>query len=158
MLTSASQWLSSKIAANMKHNSIGFSFNFVGHWILSSTLISIWPSFHDNTHILCHARISINTLRPWEDDRHFADNIFTCIFLYEKVWISINIPLKFVPKGQINKIRARAGIKAWCRPGDESLSESMMVNLTTHVCVTQPNELTVFGTYRRRCETIKIIS
>ena len=27
----------------------------------------------------------------------FADDIFKCIFLNEKVWIPIEIPLKFVP-------------------------------------------------------------
>ena len=27
---------------------------------------------------------------------------------------------------------------AWCRPGDKPLSESMMVRLLTHICVTRP--------------------
>ena len=27
---------------------------------------------------------------------------------------------------------------AWCRPGDKPLSESMMVSLLTHICVTRP--------------------
>ena len=30
---------------------------------------------------------SINTLRPRENGRHFADDILKCIFLNEKVWI-----------------------------------------------------------------------
>ena len=30
--------------------------------------------------------------------RHFADDIFKCIFLNEKVCISLKISLKFVPK------------------------------------------------------------
>ena len=35
-----------------------------------------------------------------------TDDIFKCIFLNENVWISINISLKFVPKGQINNVPA----------------------------------------------------
>ena len=33
--------------------------------------------------------IIINTLRPRQNDRLFADDIFKCIFLNENVWISI---------------------------------------------------------------------
>ena len=80
----------------------------------------------------------VNTLRPWQNGRHFADDIFKCIFLTENVWISINISLKFVPKGLINNIPALVQIMAWRRPGDKPLSEPMMVNLLTHICVTQP--------------------
>ena len=43
-----------------------------------------------------------NTLRPRQNGRHFPDDIFKCIFMNENVWISIKIPLKIVPKGQIN--------------------------------------------------------
>ena len=46
----------------------------------------------------------LNTMRPKQNGRHFADNIFKCISLYENVWISINISLKFVPNSQINNI------------------------------------------------------
>ena len=44
--------------------------------------------------------------RPRRNRRHFADDIFKCIFLNENVLISIKISLKFVPKGQINNIPA----------------------------------------------------
>ena len=46
--------------------------------------------------------ISINTLRPRQDDQRFPD-IFKCTFLNENVWISIKISLKFLPKGSINQ-------------------------------------------------------
>ena len=36
--------------------------------------------------------------------RHFADDIFKCIFLNENVWIPIKISMKFVPGGRINNI------------------------------------------------------
>ena len=66
------------------------------------------------------------------------DAIFKRIFLNENIWIPIEISLKFVPKGSINNIPALVQIMAWRRPGDEPLSEPMMFNLLTHICVTQP--------------------
>ena len=82
--------------------------------------------------------LMVNTLRPRQNGRHFADDIFKCIFLNENVWIPIKISLKFVPEGPINNIPALVQIMAWRRPGDKPLSEPMMVSLTTHVCVTRP--------------------
>ena len=48
----------------------------------------------------------VNTLRPRQDGRHFPDDSFKWIFLNENVWISIEVSLKFVPKGPINNIPA----------------------------------------------------
>ena len=79
-----------------------------------------------------------NTLRPRQIGHHFADDTFKRIFLYENVWISIEIPLKFVPNAPINNILALVKIMAWRRPGDKPLSETMMVRLLTHICVTRP--------------------
>ena len=56
----------------------------------------------------------------------------------ENVWISINISLKFVPRGPINNIPTVVQVMAWRRPGDKPLSEPMMVRLPTHICVTRP--------------------
>ena len=80
----------------------------------------------------------INTLRPRQNGRHFADDIFKCIFLNENVWIPIKISLKFVPKGPINDIPALVQIIAWRRLGDKLLSEPRLVSLTTHICVIRP--------------------
>ena len=49
---------------------------------------------------------TINSLRPRQNGRNFADDIFKCIFLTENVWIPIKISLKFVPKGLMNDIPA----------------------------------------------------
>ena len=84
------------------------------------------------------ARASVNTLRPRQHGRHFADDIFKCIFLNENVSIAIKISLRFVPKGPINNIPALVQIMAWRRSGDKPLSEPMMVSLPTHICVTRP--------------------
>ena len=80
----------------------------------------------------------VNTLRPRQNGRHFADHIFKCIFLNKNVWFPIKISLKFVPKGQINKIPAMVQIMDWRRPGDKPLSEPMVVSLPTHICVIRP--------------------
>ena len=52
------------------------------------------------------------------------------MFLNENLWISIKIPLKFVPKGPINNIPALVQVIAWRRPGDKQLSDPMMVKFT----------------------------
>ena len=56
----------------------------------------------------------------------------------KKMWISIKISLKFVPKGPINNIPALDQIMAWRRPGDKPLSAPMMVKSLTHIGVTRP--------------------
>ena len=87
---------------------------------------------------MANSNVCLNTLRPRYISRHFADDIFKCIFLKENVSISIKIPLKFVPKVRINNIPALVQIMAWRRPGDKPLSEPMVVSLLTHICVTRP--------------------
>ena len=80
----------------------------------------------------------LNTLRPRQNGRHYADDIFKCIFLNENVSIVIKISLKFVPKDPINNIPALVQIMAWRRAGNKPLSEPIMVSLSTHICVTRP--------------------
>ena len=72
--------------------------------------------------------VLLNTLRPRQNGRHFADDIFKCIFLNENVWIPIQISLKFVPKSPINNIPALVQMMVWRRPGAKPLSEPMMVS------------------------------
>ena len=80
----------------------------------------------------------VNTLRPRQNGRHFADDTFKLIFINENVRISIKISLKFVPWGPINNISALVQIMARRRSGDKPLSETMMVSSLTHICVTWP--------------------
>ena len=70
--------------------------------------------------------------------RHIPDDIFNSIFLNENIRMSINDSLKFVPKSRMNHIPVLVQIMAWRRLGDKPLSEPMMVNLLTHICVTRP--------------------
>ena len=97
----------------------------------------IMKPLKSGTHFTKISHIQFNTLKPRQNGRHFADDTFKCIFLNENVWIPITIWLEFVPKGPINNIPALVQIMAWHRPGDKPLSESMMVSLQTHICVTQ---------------------
>ena len=74
-----------------------------------------------------------NTLRPRQNCRHSADEIFKCSFLNDNVLIWIKISLKFVPGCPINNIPALVQIMAWRWPGDKPLSEPTMVWLSTHI-------------------------
>ena len=84
-----------------------------------------------------HSKL-FNTLRPRQNEQHFADDILKRIFFNENVWISIKVSLIFVPKGLVNNIPALVKIMAWRRSGDKPLSEPMRVSLPTHICVTRP--------------------
>ena len=89
---------------------------------------------------------AFKTLRPRQNGRHFADDIFKCIFLNENVWIPVRISLKYVPEGPFNNILALVQIMAWCWSGDKPLSEPMVVGLPTHICVTRPQWVKNTGT------------
>ena len=99
----------------------------------------------------------VNTLRPRQNGRHFADDTFNRIFVNEDVRISIKFSLKFVPKGPIQNSSALVQIMAWCRPGDKPLSEPVMVSLLTHICVTRPQWVNTSGysTVWSKCVTKK---
>ena len=69
-------------------------------------LLEIWPFlmyvYKTSSHFTLRVkRIAARTKRTAICWRHFK-----CIFLNEKVWISITISLKFVPKGPVNNIPA----------------------------------------------------
>ena len=64
-----------------------------------STLVTLCT--HEGYPLFCP-----NTSPPGQNGRHFADDIFKCIFLNEDVWILIKISLKFIPNGPFNNILA----------------------------------------------------
>ena len=51
-------------------------------------------------------QISVYSSPPGQNGRHFAHNIFKCIFKNEKVETLIEISLKFVPKGPLDNNQA----------------------------------------------------
>ena len=70
---------------------------------------------------------TVNTLRPRQNGRHFADNIFKCSFLTENFWILNEISPKYVPYGLTDNMATLVKIMAWRRTCDNPLSESMLV-------------------------------
>ena len=88
-------------------------------------------------------------LRPRRNRRHFADDIFKCIFLNENEWVSLRISLKFFPKVRINNIPSLVQIMSWRRSGDKPLSEPMMVSLPTHIYVTRPQWVNAWNTFNQ---------
>ena len=99
-----------------------------------SSLVQVLAWHHLRQQAIAWA--NVNTLR--QNGYHFRDIIFKCIVLNEYMFILMKISLIFVPKGPINNILALVQIMAWCRPGDKPLSESLMVSLLIHICITQP--------------------
>ena len=59
--------------------------------------------------------LNVDTLRLKQNDRHFADDIFKCIFFNENRYVMIQISLYFVPKG----------------PNDDKPSTELIVVLVT---------------------------
>ena len=88
---------------------------------------------------------TITTLKLRQNGQHFAHNIFKGIFFNENIWISINISLTFVLKGQINNILVVNGLVL---TRDKPSSEIMMVSLLMHVCL-GINELIYIAAYYR---------
>ena len=116
--------------------------SFVWNWPNTMDMVSaLWismPCYIDLCVMVAPDCMLLNTLRPKQNGCHFPDDIFKWIFLNENVWISMNISLRFVPRGPINNIPTLVHVMAWRRPGDKPLSEPMMVRLPTHICVTRP--------------------
>ena len=92
--------------------------------------------------------LEVNTLRPRPNGHHYAGDPFKRIFLGETVRSTMDISLLFVPKGQINNIPAMVQIMAWRRPGNQPLSEPMIVRLPTHICVTPLQWVNLLSQYR----------
>ena len=69
----------------------------------SAVMISMHPAV-DFKNSIYHCNHDSNTLRPRRNGTHFADDIFKHIFFNENISISIQISLKFVPRGPINNI------------------------------------------------------
>ena len=100
----------------------------------------------------------LNTSRPRQNGRHFAEDISKRIFFNENVWISIKFSLKFVPRGPININPEMFRIMAWRRPGDRPLSEAMLVSLLTHICVTRPQWVKhVFSSFEYKTIDVGIV-
>ena len=72
-----------------------------------------------------------------QNGRHFADDIFKGILVNKNIWISIKLSLIFASKSPIDCEPTLAQPMTWRLPGDEPLSEPVMVKLPTHLWVTR---------------------
>ena len=72
---------------------------------------------------------------PGQNGRHFADDIFRCIFVNERFCISIQISLKFDPRGLIDNKPALVQVMAWRRTGDKPLPESVLTPFTDELII-----------------------
>ena len=84
------------------------------------------------------ALLGVNSFLLGQNDCRFADDIFRCIFEHQTFCLLIKISLKFFLRCSISNIPALFQIITLHRPGDKPLYEPNMVNLLTHICVTQP--------------------
>ena len=77
------------------------------------------------THICVTRPQWVNTLRPEQNDCHFIDGIFKCIFFKETLGILIKMLLKFVAEGPIISKSASFQVMARCRTGIKPLHFQM---------------------------------
>ena len=94
--------------------------------------ISDEPLQSSNTCVTSGNGCVFNSSPPGENDSHFADNIFKCIFINEKFCITIQISLKFVPEGPIDNKPPLVLVRAWLWTGDKPLPEPV---LTVRRCI-----------------------
>ena len=73
-------------------------------------------------------------------------------FVEWNVKILLKISLKFVPMVWYYNIPSVLQIMAWHWPGDKPLSEPIMVELQTHICVTQPQWVKAPGYLYPSCQ------
>ena len=75
--------------------------------------------------------------------------------ILQNIWMLIRISLPCVSIVRINIIPAMVKIMAWCWPGDNQLSEPMMISLLTYICVTRPQWVKYSSLYiRKMCNYI----
>ena len=65
-----------------------------------------------------------------KNGHHFNDDIFKCIYVYEKLCMRNQISLNFVDKSLIDKKSALVQVKTWHRTGDKPLPELMLTRFT----------------------------
>ena len=87
---------------------------------------SVWchNSFHWSLSL--YKRCFLNILRPRQNSRHFADDIFKRNVSTENYCISIPISLKFVLNCLIDNNPSLVQLMAWCRIADNPLSDPMV--------------------------------
>ena len=102
----------------------------------------------------------VNSSPPGQNGRHFADDVFGCIFVNGSFCILSKVLLKFVAKGPIDNNPILVQMLAWCRFGDKPLSEPMLIRYTdayAELGVDELRQALVRNTIRRRFWVYSII-
>ena len=99
--------------------------------------------------ILCIPRPRwVNTLRPGQNGRHFANDIFKRIFWNKNYCISIEISLNPIIQFPIINIPPLVKIMAWRRQATSHFLNQSWPSWLTHICVTRPQW---FKCRRKQC-------
>ena len=100
--------------------------------IISNTFALIKRYFQNGRRDLAKTLFTLrfSTRLSIQNGSHFTEDIFTCIFLNEKVWIVIEMLLKFVSKDQIYNKSSPVQVMAWRRIGDRPLPKPMMTQFS----------------------------
>ena len=123
------------------HNTHGFQ-RIMFYWMClewwgqpdKTVFVRLTPSFQ--THSIKHYSLepvrcpSLQLISPGQNGRHFAHDIFRCILMNEKHYISIKMALKFVPKSPIDNYPALVQRMDWRRISDKPLSQPMLIQFT----------------------------
>ena len=91
--------------------------------------VKIYSGGYLSTHDMM-GLLYINSSPHPQNGRHFADDIFKCIFLNEKFCIFIRILLKYVHKSPIDNKWALIQVMDWHQTGNKSLSEPKLIQFT----------------------------
>ena len=67
--------------------------------------------------------MKFNTLTPRQNVRHFADDIFRCVFVNEMFCYVIKISLMFVLNGSVDNNSVLVEVMAWRRTANKPLPE-----------------------------------
>ena len=83
-------------------------------------------------HFICKLLLpsSLTHLPLGQNGRHFANNIFKCIFVNEKFYVLIPISLKFASKGSIGNESALVQVMVWRRTGNKPLPKTKLALFT----------------------------
>ena len=116
---------------------------------LSKPLVENWKAYYDLVQLIeimrnyqnacCSSWLNseifeilsyFNWFHSVQNGLHFADDIFIYIFMNEKLCISIQFLLKFIPEGLIDNMSALVKVMAWHRTGDKPLPEPRLTWFT----------------------------
>ena len=87
-------------------------------------------------HMIAIGMWQFHTLRPRKSGRHFSDDIFKCISFNEEFEFRLRCHWNlFIGSSNIPALVQTMGRR---RPGFKPLSEPIVVNLVTHICITWP--------------------